>query len=164
MKQGGSQVLVAIDLGAGGDDYILGHTQAAQATMRPLRAADGRFMAFADDDHQIDIAIVSRRAPGVRAEEPDLFGLKFGDQSLRGGFEQIGVERFHEWVILRPVPMVGRVGTARMEAMGFMFPDWQTARGNTRARHGVKRHPPSSVGLETLLNPANSQSGGRARF
>ena len=53
-------------------------------------------MAFADHDHEIDITIVSRRAPRVRTKPPDLPGLNFGHQSLRGCFEQIGIERFHE--------------------------------------------------------------------
>src|SRR5213082_747857 len=51
MKQRGPQVLVAIYLGARRNNHILGHPQATQTTMRPLRAASRGLIAVAHEHH-----------------------------------------------------------------------------------------------------------------
>ena len=88
-------MFVPVNLGARGNDHVLWHPQAAQTSMRPLRAADGRFIALAYDDHEVHVAVFGGRAPGVRTEQPDLLWLKFCDEPLRGRRQQIVVERFH---------------------------------------------------------------------
>jgi hypothetical protein len=63
--------------------------------VRALRATDGRFIALAKDDKQINVTVVVRITPRVRAEQPDLLRLKLRHQPLRGRLKQIFVDRFH---------------------------------------------------------------------
>ena len=100
VKQRCPQMFVAVNLGARGDNHILRHPQSAQTTVRALRAADGLLIAVGNDNEQINVAVVMRRAPGVRAEQPDLLRLKFRHELLRGRLKQIFVERFHGLFLL----------------------------------------------------------------
>ena len=50
------------------DQDILCDPEAAEATMRSLGAAHGRFLAFANHHQQIEIASFVGLAPGVRTE------------------------------------------------------------------------------------------------
>ena len=63
--------------------------------MRALRAVNGGFVAVRHDNQKINIAVVMRIAPRVRAEQPDLIRLKFRHQPLRRRLKQTVVERFH---------------------------------------------------------------------
>ena len=85
----------AVNLLPGFHQYVLGHPQPTQTTMRSLRAPDGRFVAVRHDNEEINITVIVRFTPGVGAIKPDLFGLKFRHQPLRGSLKQMLVERFH---------------------------------------------------------------------
>jgi hypothetical protein len=63
--------------------------------MRPLRVVARRFVAVGHDDKKVNIAVVMRAAPCVRAEQPDLIRLKFRHEPLRDCLKETGVERFH---------------------------------------------------------------------
>ena len=63
--------------------------------MCPLQTADGCFVAVWNDDEKINVAVIVRSSPGVRTVKPDLLGLKFSHQPLRGGLEQLFRKRFH---------------------------------------------------------------------
>ena len=69
--------------------------------MRALRAVDGRLVAVRHDNKKVNIAVVMRMAPCVRAEQPDLIRLKFRHQPLRRRLKQTVVERFHGFVLSR---------------------------------------------------------------
>ena len=71
--------------------------------MRPLRAADGRFVAVGNDYQQVNVAVVIRIAPSVRTEQPDLFGLKFRHKPLRCRLKQTVVERFHGFFLAHDI-------------------------------------------------------------
>ena len=75
--------------------HVLGHSQLTKTTMRPLGGVDGGFVAVRHDDQQVNVAVVMRSAPRVRAEKPDLVGFKFRDESLRRRRKQTVAERFH---------------------------------------------------------------------
>ena len=60
-----------------------------------MRPADRRFVAVRHYHEQVNIAVVVRTAPSVRAVKPDLLGLEFRDQPPRGRLKQVFVERFH---------------------------------------------------------------------
>ncbi len=95
MKQGSPQVFVAIHLGARGHEHILGETDAPQATMGALHPLDGAFRALGHDDHEVHIAVVRGRAPSVRAEQPDLFRLKFRFKSFDRFLQKAGLNCLH---------------------------------------------------------------------
>lgn len=96
VKQRRTQVFVTIHLGARGNEHVFGKTNPTQAAVSASHPLDAAFVATRHDDHQIHIAVFARRAPGVRAEHPDLFGLKFRHEPLRGCLKQIVVKGFHD--------------------------------------------------------------------
>jgi len=79
---------VAVKFRPGVDQHVFGETDSAQASLSALHAANGAFIAERHNDHQVHIAVLARRAPGVRAEKPDLLGLKFRFQSLDRLFQK----------------------------------------------------------------------------
>ena len=68
--------------------------------MRALRTMDGSLIAVPQNNEQVNVAVIVRIAPGVRAIQPDLFGLEFRHQPLRGGLQQSVVERLHEFLFI----------------------------------------------------------------
>ena len=74
---------------------VFGHSQPPQTTMRPLRTANGRFVAPGHHDKKINVAVLARASPCVRAEKPDFIGAKFRHEPLRRRPKQTVVERFH---------------------------------------------------------------------
>src|SRR5580700_2410054 len=74
MRKGGGQMPVAVKFRPGVDQHVFGETDSAQASLSALHAANGAFIAERHNDHQVHIAVLARRAPGVRAEKPDLLG------------------------------------------------------------------------------------------
>jgi hypothetical protein len=95
MEDRGAEVLVAVHLGARGHQHVFGEADASQAVVGALHSFDRSFIALRHDHHQVHVAVIGRRAPGVRAEKPDLFGLKFRHEPLCGRLKQSVVERFH---------------------------------------------------------------------
>jgi hypothetical protein len=63
--------------------------------MRPLRAANGSFIAMRNDNEQINVTVLVRMAPGMGAIKPHLVGLKLRHQPLRDRPQKIVIERFH---------------------------------------------------------------------
>lgn len=88
MKQGSPQVFVAVNLSARGNEHVLCETNPAQAAMGALHPLDAALFAVRNNDHQIHIAVVIGRAPGVRTEQINFLRLKFNFQSLDGFFQQ----------------------------------------------------------------------------
>jgi len=86
--EGSLELLDAIHFLARFHEHILWHPQAAQATVRALGTADRRFVATRDHDQEIDVTVLVRVTPGVRAIQPDLLGLKFRHQPLCGRLKQ----------------------------------------------------------------------------
>ena len=87
MKQGSPQVFVPIYLPARGHEHVFRETDSSQAKVGALRPLDGRLCALGYDDHKVHIAVLSRRTPGVRAEQPNLLRLKFGLKPFDSGFQ-----------------------------------------------------------------------------
>lgn len=75
MLKGGFPILDAVNFLPRFDENILGHTEPAKAAMRPLRATNGSLVAVPDDDEKINITVVMRISPSMRAEKPDFLGL-----------------------------------------------------------------------------------------
>ena len=73
-------MFVAVNLRTRGHEHVLGKTQPAQTAVCPLHPPDGLLAAVADNDHEIHVAVLGRRAPGVRTEQINLLRLKFGFQ------------------------------------------------------------------------------------
>ena len=71
------------------------HVHPAQAPMRPLRPAYRRLFALRDDHEQVQVAALVGLTPRVRAEQPDLFRLKFRGQPPRHFIEQILTDVLH---------------------------------------------------------------------
>lgn len=67
--------------------------------MCALRAVDRGLIAVRHNDEQVNVAVIVRIAPGVRTIQPDLLGLKFRHQPLRGCLKQGVVERFHKFFL-----------------------------------------------------------------
>ena len=67
---------VAVKFRPGIYQHVFGEADAAQTSLGALHPADGAFVAGRHNDHQIHVAVFGRRAPGVRAEQPDLLRLK----------------------------------------------------------------------------------------
>ena len=86
---------VAVKFRPGIDQHIFGEADAAQTSLRALHAADGAFVAGWHNDHQVHIAVFRGRAPSVRAEQPDLFRLKFRFQSFDRFFQKAGLNCLH---------------------------------------------------------------------
>ena len=94
-------MLVAIHFAPRPHQHVGGHGQPAEAFLGALVASNRALVALWQNHHQVHIAVLGGRAPGVRAEQPDLLRLKFRHQPLCGCLEQIGVERFHGFVLAR---------------------------------------------------------------
>jgi hypothetical protein len=92
----GLEFLDAIHLLPRFHEHILGHPQSAQATMRALGTEDRRFVAMRHDDKEVNVTVVVRVAPGVRAIQPDLLGLKLRHEPLCGRLKQSVGEHFHD--------------------------------------------------------------------
>ena len=64
--------------------------------MRALGTADGRFVAVRHDDKEVNVTVVVRVAPGMRAIQPDLLGLKLRHEPLSGRLKQSISKHFHD--------------------------------------------------------------------
>src|SRR5438128_2572009 len=95
VKEGSPQMFVTVHLCARRNEHVLRKTDPAQTAMSALHSLDAAFVAGRHNDHQVNVAVFGRRTPSVRAKKPDLFGLKFRYESLRGCFKQVLVQRFH---------------------------------------------------------------------
>lgn len=88
-------MFVAVHLSAGRDYYILGHLESTQATVRPLCAPDGCFLAVTHHHHQVNVTVFGGCAPSVRAKQPDLLGLELRHEPLLDRLQQVVIERLH---------------------------------------------------------------------
>ena|SRR5215469_5923067 len=86
---------VSVELGASLDKYVLAHVQIAETVMRPLHPLGWKFRAFRNDDHNVNVAVVMRRTPGVRTEKINLHGLKFLFQPFNGFVQKAGWKSIH---------------------------------------------------------------------
>ena len=86
---------VSVKLGPRVDQHIFGKAYPAQSSLSALHSADGAFVAGGHYDHQIHIAVFGGSAPSVRAEEPDLLGLKFRFQSFDRLFQKARLNCLH---------------------------------------------------------------------
>ena len=86
---------IPVELGASLNEHVFAHVQIAEAMVRPLHPLDGPFGAARHDDHEIDVAVVGRRAPGVRTEQINFLRLKFYFQPFNGIFQKAGPNYFH---------------------------------------------------------------------
>src|ERR1017187_1299505 len=68
--------------------HVNGEWQSPQTKLRPLVAPDGALIAFLQNNHQIHVAVVRRRAPRVRAEQINFLRLKLGFQPFHCCFQQ----------------------------------------------------------------------------
>ena len=75
--------------------HIGGKGQPAQTFLGALVTPDAPLVAGGHNDHQIHIAVFGGRAPGVRAEKPDLLRLKFGSLSFNRFFLKVGLNCLH---------------------------------------------------------------------
>ena len=64
--------------------------------MRALGTADGRFVAVRHDDKEVNATVVVRVAPGMRAIQPELLGLKLRHEPLSGRLKQSISKHFHD--------------------------------------------------------------------
>ena len=87
---------VAVKFGPGVDQHIFGEADAAQTSLSALHPADGALVAGGYNDHQVHVAVLSGRAPSVRAGEPDLLRLKFGFQSFDRVFQKPRLNGLHD--------------------------------------------------------------------
>jgi hypothetical protein len=85
----------SVELGASLDKYVLAHVQIAETVVRPLHPLDGTFRTFRNDDHNVNVAVVMRRTPGVRTEKINLYRLKFLFQPFNGFVQKAGRNSFH---------------------------------------------------------------------
>ena len=67
--------------------------------MRALGTADGRFVAVRHDDKEVNVTVVVRVAPRMRAIQPDLLGLKLRHEPLSGRLKQSISKHFHDRVL-----------------------------------------------------------------
>lgn len=79
---GWTQVTVAVEFGASLHENVLTHIQIAKAAVCPLHPADSPFTTFAHDHHQVEVAVLVRRTPRMRAKHEYLLRLEFGFQPL----------------------------------------------------------------------------------
>jgi len=77
------------------DQHVLGEADSAQTSLGALHPPDGSFVAARHNDHQVNIAVFSGRAPGVGAEQPDSLRLKFGFQPFNRFFQKSGLNGLH---------------------------------------------------------------------
>ena len=103
MKERCPEVLVPVHFRTGGHEDVLGKAKAAQAAMGALHAAGGPFVALGHNHHQIHVAVLVRRAPGMRAKQPDLLRLELRHQLLRRTVKQVLTQSFHASAIAQPV-------------------------------------------------------------
>ena len=88
-------MFVAIYLRARGHEHVFRETDSSQAKVGALRPFDGGLCAVGYDDHEVHIAVVSRRTPGARTEQPNLLRLKFGLKSFDCGFQEASLNGLH---------------------------------------------------------------------
>src|SRR5947209_9343032 len=79
----------AVDLVPRPHEHVRGNEQPSKATLGALVAANRALVAARHDDHQINVAVLTGGAPGVRAEQINFLRLKFRHQALSGCLEQI---------------------------------------------------------------------------
>src|SRR5437667_8435942 len=68
MIQGGAQVFVTVDFAPRPYQYVGGHSQPSEAFLSALIAANGALLAARHNHHEVNVAVFSRRAPGVGAK------------------------------------------------------------------------------------------------
>src|SRR5665213_1404829 len=95
VKQRGAQMLVAINLGASRHKHVFGKTHSTQTMVGALHPLDVAFFAGGNNDHQIYITVIRRRAPRVRAEQINFLRLKFGFQPFHRCFQKSWRNYFH---------------------------------------------------------------------
>ena len=95
MKQGSTKVPVTVDFPPRAHQYVSGYGDAAQTFLGALVASNRALVAARHDDHEVNVAVFIGRAPGVRAEQINLFGLKLGLQTFNDIFQKAGLNCFH---------------------------------------------------------------------
>src|SRR5262245_30211856 len=93
--EGRAQMAISVEFGASLGKYVLAHVQIAETVVRPLHPLDGRFRAFRNDDHNVNVAVLMRRTPGVRTEKINLHRLKFLFEPFNGFVQKAGRNSFH---------------------------------------------------------------------
>src|SRR3989442_10601773 len=94
MKQGGAKVFVAVHFAARSHQHVGGHGQPAQTFLGALVASNRALVTARHNDHEVNVAVFIGRAPGVRAEEINRFGLKLGLQTFNDIFQKAGLNCF----------------------------------------------------------------------
>jgi len=74
---------------------VLGEPNTGEALVRTLHPLDGAVVAVPNDHHEVHVAVIVRLAPGVRTEQPNLFGMKFLGEPPSGFSKQIQADGFH---------------------------------------------------------------------
>ena len=93
--QCGRQGPQAVELLAGLDEHVFREAEAAQTPARAPHALDGRFVALRHDDEAVQVAAFIRRAPRVRAKQPEALGVEFFRQPVGDVIQEVLVSCFH---------------------------------------------------------------------
>jgi len=119
---------VAVKFRPGVDQHVFGEADSAQTSLSALHPADGAFVAGRHNDHQVHIAVFGGRAPGVRAEQPDLLRLKFRFQSFNRFFQKAGLNCIHD-------------AKTNSMAVDLKARVWSIGRGRPMRQAGRPRYP-----------------------
>jgi uncharacterized protein (DUF1778 family) len=104
----GADIPEAVELRAGFDQDVGRDVQPAEGAVRALGATARRLVAMRHDHHQVQVAALVGFAPGVRAEQPDLFRLKLLHEAAGDFAKQIWAEGFHAASLPIPPGMARR--------------------------------------------------------
>lgn len=95
MEQRCAKVFVAVYFTTRSDQDIGGDGQPAQTPLGALVASNWPFVAVGDDHHEVNVAVLGGRAPGMRAKQVNLLRQEFSLQPLNGLVQQVRLARFH---------------------------------------------------------------------
>jgi hypothetical protein len=95
MRERRLQILVALKFGSRIDQHVFGKADAAQTSLGALHPADGAFAARCDNYEQVNVAVITRSAPSLRAKEIDFFGLKFLFQAFNSFIQKGRLNGLH---------------------------------------------------------------------
>jgi hypothetical protein len=103
--QRGRDISIALDLITGPDEDILPNSQAPQTASRSEFMIGDGVGARGQDDEEIDIAVITRRAPRPRTKKDDLLWLELCDQPLGHLLQQFVRNRLHGFLDGRALRM-----------------------------------------------------------
>lgn len=95
MKQRGAEVFVAVDFAPRPHHHISRNGEPSETFLGALGALNGSFVAARHNDHEVNVAVFSGRAPSVRTEEINFLRLKLDFQPFKSVVQKVRRNCFH---------------------------------------------------------------------